>query len=288
MTVLLLGATGNVGPHVARALVARGVDTRALVRDRQRAAGKLPAEVQLVPGDFHDAPTVRSALKGADTLFLLTPHGPDMAQEQLKLVEVAADAGTRVVKLSGTSALISPDGPDACRQHWTVEQSLVKNAIPHVIVRPNAYMQTLVAAMVASVRASGTIVDPLGEVGISLIDCADIGAAVAEALVNKDHDGRVFALTGPAAPTYREIAATIETVAGHSVKVTDVTPEQAGEVVIARGGTPWEAKHLSDMLAEFRKGVAADVTDDVFALTGRKPRAVEDYIRSKRSELSAD
>lgn len=287
MTVMLLGATGNVGQHVARALVARGVDTRALVRDRPHAAQKLPPEVRLIQGDFRDAPTMRSTLDGAEALFLLTPHGPDMARDQLELVGIAADAGVRVVKLSGTSALIRPDGPDACRQHWAVEQALLANDVPHVVIRPNAFMQTLVAAMVAGVRATGTIADPLGEAGISLIDCADIGTAVAEALMNRDRDGGVFTLTGPAAPTYRDIAATIETVAGRDVRVIEVTPEQAGNAVLARGGSPWEAQHLGDMLTEFRKGVSAEVTGDVFALTGREPRSVEDYVRSNSPKLFA-
>jgi uncharacterized protein YbjT (DUF2867 family) len=287
MSVLLLGATGNVGQHVARALVARGVDTLALVRDPGRAAQRLPTELRLVQGDFRDAPAVRSALDGAEALFLLTPHGPDMGRDQLELVGIAADAGVRVVKLSGTSALIRPDGPDACRQHWTVEQALLENDVPHVVIRPNAFMQTLVAAMVAWARASGTIADPLGDVGISLVDCADIGAAVAEALVNTDCNGGIFALTGPAAPTYRDIAATIEAVGGRSVKVVDVTPEQAGKAVLARGRTPWDAEHLSDMLTEFRTGVSAKVTGDVFALTGRRPRTVEDYVRSTSPELFA-
>lgn len=41
--VLLIGATGNVGPHVARAVIERGAAARVLTRNAQRAAGILPA-----------------------------------------------------------------------------------------------------------------------------------------------------------------------------------------------------------------------------------------------------
>jgi len=285
MTVLLTGATGNVGPQVARALADRGVRVRALARDPGRATRILPGTVEVVAGDPGDAATLRHALAGVQALFLLTEHGPDMAARQIAMLRVAAGTGTRVVKVSGTSAAIRPDGPDACRQHWEVEQYLAKEGFDHVILRPNAYMQTLVAAMAASVRTSGTIPDPLAGAGLSLVDCADIGDAAAVVLTTSRHDGRTFVLTGPAAPTYREIAAMIGTVTGTHVEVNDISPRQASDAVIARGGTPWEAQHLRDMLSLFRNGESEYVTSDVLILTGHPPRSVGEFIRAWRAEF---
>ncbi len=285
MTVLLTGATGNVGPQVARALAGRGVQVRALTRDPGRAARMLPGTVEVAAGDPGDAATLRHALAGVQALFLLTEHGPDMAAGQIGMLRAAADTGTRVVKVSGTSTAIRPDGPDACRQHWEVEQYLVKEGFDYVILRPNAYMQTLVAAMAASVRMSGAIPDPLAGAGLSLVDCADIGDAAAEVLTTSRHDGGTFVLTGPAAPTYREIAAMIGAVTGTRVEVNDISPQQASDAVIARGGTPWEAQHLRDMLSLFRNGESEYVTGDVLTLTGQLPRSVGEFIRARRAEF---
>jgi uncharacterized protein YbjT (DUF2867 family) len=124
MTTLVVGATGNVGPHVVSALCARGEQVRVLVRDPVRAATLLPAGIELAPGDLRDDGPVRAALDGAAALFLLTPHGPSMAADQGRLIALAREHGVRIAKLSGTSAGIRPDGPDACRQHWQVEQDL--------------------------------------------------------------------------------------------------------------------------------------------------------------------
>ena len=91
----------------------------------------------------------------------------------------------RIVKLSGTNAGIRPDGPDACRQHWQVEQYLASGRTPCVILRPNAFMQGLLAGLAASAVATGTIANPLGAAGLSMVDCADIGeAAAAEVLTD--------------------------------------------------------------------------------------------------------
>ena len=286
MRVLLFGATGRIGPHVARELVSRGVSVAALVRDPSRAAAVLPAAVELLPGEFGNDAAVQRALDGATSLLLLTPHGPDMAATQQRLLGWTGKAGTRVVKVSGTSSAIRADGPDAGRQHWQVEQELAGSGLGFVILRPNAFMQTLLPPIAATVRASGAVINPLGPAGISLVDCADIGAAAATVLTDDRHDGQTFALTGPAAPTYADIAAVIETVTGRAVSVVDATPEAMAEAARARGASEWEAGHLAEMLSLFRTGASEFVTDDVELLTGRPPRSVADYVRQHAGEFS--
>jgi nucleoside-diphosphate-sugar epimerase len=50
--ILLTGATGSVGRHVAADLVAKGLDVRAVVRDPETAG--LPAGVEVMRGDLVD------------------------------------------------------------------------------------------------------------------------------------------------------------------------------------------------------------------------------------------
>jgi nucleoside-diphosphate-sugar epimerase len=68
MTVLITGATGQVGNAIARRLADDGIEVRALVRSPERA-GVLPAGVQPVFGDVTDAPSVRAALEGCATVY---------------------------------------------------------------------------------------------------------------------------------------------------------------------------------------------------------------------------
>jgi nucleoside-diphosphate-sugar epimerase len=67
--VLVTGATGKVGHAVARALVARGDEVRALVRDPSRARVVLPAGVEAVRGDVTDAASVVAAVQGCELVF---------------------------------------------------------------------------------------------------------------------------------------------------------------------------------------------------------------------------
>ncbi len=69
MRVLVTGATGKVGHAVARALVARGDDVRALVRNPGRAAGLLPPGVDARRGDATDRASVDAAAVGCQLVF---------------------------------------------------------------------------------------------------------------------------------------------------------------------------------------------------------------------------
>jgi uncharacterized protein YbjT (DUF2867 family) len=67
-----------------------------------------------------------------------------MADLQLRIIRTLRRSGIKIVKLSGTSTAITPDGPYACREHWEIEQVLAGSDQPYVILRPNAFMQTLI------------------------------------------------------------------------------------------------------------------------------------------------
>jgi dihydroflavonol-4-reductase len=68
-TVLITGATGTVGFPIARDLVARGDDVRALVRDVERARKLLPDGVEPVAGDVGDRDSVERAVGGCELVF---------------------------------------------------------------------------------------------------------------------------------------------------------------------------------------------------------------------------
>lgn len=287
MTTLVLGATGTVGPHVVDALLAQRADVRVMARDVDAARQRLPSGVEIVAGDFTSEASVEAAMSGCDAVFLLTPHGPDMAEVQLALVDVAARLGVRVVKLSGTSAAVSADGPDAGAAHWRVEQALAESTVPYVILRPNAFMQGLLVGLATQATATGRIANPLGNAGLSFVDCADIGRAAAVALLDSRHDGATFVLTGPEAPTYADVAALLSDVLEREVAVVEVTPEDVAAGLRERGASEWGAEHLREMLSLFRESGSEYVTNHVVSLTAQAPTSPREFLVRQCRQLTS-
>jgi len=69
MRALVTGATGKVGHAIASALLDRGDQVRALVRDPMRAASVLPAGIEPIRGDVNDTESLAAAVDGCELLF---------------------------------------------------------------------------------------------------------------------------------------------------------------------------------------------------------------------------
>jgi len=67
--VLVTGATGFTGAHLARHLLAHGHQVRALVRDPQRAETLRNAGIELAQGDLRDAASVAAAVKNVSIVY---------------------------------------------------------------------------------------------------------------------------------------------------------------------------------------------------------------------------
>jgi NAD(P)H dehydrogenase (quinone) len=280
MTVLVIGATGTVGPHVVAALAAQATPVRVLARDGDRARSLLPAGVDVRTGDPSNDDELLGAIDPAVTaVFLLTAHAHEMAEAQLRVIRALRRVPVRIVKLSGTSSAIHADGPHACRQHWEIEQVLAASGRPYVVLRANAFMQTLIdQIMLPAALGAGVVANPIAGAGISFIDARDVGACAAKVLTDAAYDGQTLALTGPAAVTYRQIADHIAAITGRTITVTEITPADVRANLAARGMPAWETEHFEEMYQLFRDGGSQFVTDDVARILGRPATTVEQHL----------
>ena len=108
-TVLITGATGQVGNAIARRLAGDGVEVRALVRSPERAE-VLPEGAQPVFGDVTDAASLQAALDGCGTVYHAAGHPRAVAprHRRVRARERRGDAqrrrgGARGAASSGSS-----------------------------------------------------------------------------------------------------------------------------------------------------------------------------------------
>src|SRR3954452_16300821 len=134
--ILVTGANGTTGSEITRQLAADGRPVRALVRRRENAA-KLPAAgVEIAIGSFEDPASLDAALKGVDSLFLISFDHPDQLALQANVIEAARKAGVqRIARLSASSA--DPDSPDPLiSNHGKGDRQLAQSGMGHVLIRP--------------------------------------------------------------------------------------------------------------------------------------------------------
>ena len=270
MKVLVTGATGNVGGHVVRALIQRGIPVRAFVRDSHKAAQIFGPDVEVAAGD------PAAALDGTDRLFLACGNTEGQIEYECAVIDAAAAAGiSRVVKLSGPDA--SADSPLIFeRWHAAIERHLGASGVPNVLLRPRTYMTNLLA-YARTVAESGMLFAPAGTAAISFVDPRDVAGVAAECLIGAGHEGRTYTLTGPEAVTFEGVARALSAATGRVVGYVDVSDEDARKAMIADGLPPMLAEAIVAIFASQRAGSMTTTTDTVRDVTGRAPRTVAGF-----------
>ena len=282
MTILVIGATGNVGSNVVEQLVNRGADVRALVRDPSKA--EFAAGVDVVKGDLLDVDSLRDAMTGVSTLFLLNGVVADEFTQALIALNVARDAGIeRIVYLSVIHSDIYVNVPHFAGK-FGVERMIEQMGMGATILRPAYYMDNEITVRDV-VTGYGIYPMPIGDKGMAMIDARDIGEIAAIELIRREQSSTPLPLTrmnlvGPDTLTGTDAAAIWSDVLGRTI--TFPGNDTAGFEQNMRQFMPsWMAYDMRLMAERFvSDGMIPEPgdVDRLTALLGRPLRTYRDYV----------
>jgi uncharacterized protein YbjT (DUF2867 family) len=292
MRVLVIGATGKVGSSLISGLLELGADVRAFVRTGTEIPprwGSGQDDVEVVTGELADRAFLPLALAGCDSLFLTSPHSPEMPELHRNVIDAAKHTGARVVRLSGWTPSVAADShAPGGRGHWLVEQYLSNSGLPHTTLRVNYFLQNIAARNAQVIREKDVFVGPLADAHISMIDTEDVGAAAAGVLGSDEHHGTMYTLTGPAAVSYADVAQGLTEMLGREVKYVDMQPEQFRQWMLESGRKAWEADHALALFAIYRAGLGETVTTDVELLAGRPASSLQQYLQQNLAAFTKE
>ncbi|MCM5680427.1 NmrA/HSCARG family protein [Schlegelella sp. S2-27] len=278
MTILITGATGNVGRHVVQQLVQRGADVRALVRDPAKA--NFPAGVGVVQGDLLDVDALRHAFDGVSTLFLLNAVVPDEFTQALVALNLAREAGIeRVVYLSVIHSDRYVNVPHFAGK-FGVERMLEQMGFGATILRP-AYFMDNDHTIKDVVTTYGVYPMPIGSKGLAMIDARDIGEIAALELLRREHARGPLPLerinlVGPDTLTGDSVAAIWSAVLGRSIAYGG-DDTAAFEKNLRSFMPPWMAYDMRLMSERFLTEGMVPEAGDAERLTRRLGRPLRSY-----------
>lgn len=183
MTILVTGATGAIGSQVVQQLAERGADVRAFVRDPAKAS--FPAGVSVVQGDLFDIGSVREAMSGVSTLFLLNAVAADEFTQALIALNLAHEAGIeRIVYLSVIHSDLYVNVPHFAVK-FAAERMIEQMGFNATILRPAYFMQNDITVKDV-VTGHGVYPMPIGDKGLAMIDTRDIAEVAAIELLQHE------------------------------------------------------------------------------------------------------
>jgi uncharacterized protein YbjT (DUF2867 family) len=269
--ILVTGATGKVGSEAARLLAARHHPARALVRDPSRAPD---GNIEVATGDFDRPDTLDVAMRGIDTVLLVSPAVP--AQEIAVIDSAVRQGATHIVKVTSKASADSP--VDRRRGQAQIEAHLAATGLDYTLLRSNAYMQNLLA-LAPMTKQTGGFVMSAGDGQVGMIDARDVAAtAAAVATAPGEHAGRTYWLTGPGLITYTDVAKELSATLGHPVGYRQISPAEHRAAMVAAGVPEAVATSNAQAFGLIAEGDAAWLSDDVESITGAAPRTLHAFI----------
>ncbi|GAB3600181.1 SDR family oxidoreductase [Microbacterium tumbae] len=282
MTILVTGATGQLGRLVIDSLLERGAEPGSIVagaRDTAKAADLAARGVRVAALDYDDPSTVAAALEGVDDVLLISGSEVGRRVAQHKAVVDAAQA-------AGVSRLVYTSAPKATTsdlvlapEHKATEELIAASGIPAVILRNNWYTENY-AGDVATAGASGVLAASVGEGRVASASRKDFADAAAVVLLEDGHIGAVYELGGDVAWDYHELAGAISEITGRPVAYTPLSPEEHAKALGAAGLDAGTIGFVTALDAGIRTGALADVDGALARLIGRPTTPLVEGLRS--------
>ncbi|WP_328603837.1 NAD(P)H-binding protein [Amycolatopsis sp. NBC_00345] len=270
MSIVITGATGQLGRLVVADLLAAGVapdDITAIARSEEKAAG---LGVHVHVGDYDRPETLEGAFAPGDRVLLIS--GPDVGKrvpQHTAVIDAAKAAG--VAQLAYTGVFGGPKADFALAdEHRVTEDLVLASGLPYTFLRNNWYTDVYTAGLADTVaRGAVTNSVPL-EARIATATRADYAAAAAVVLRTEGHLNAAYELSGDTAWTFGEFAAEIARQSGQPVAHNSVSPEENKKILVSAAGLPPTfADVLVGVDAAIGRGLLAGTPGDLSRLIGR-------------------
>lgn len=258
--ILVIGGTGKTGKRVVQNLEELGHNVRVGSRSASPAF------------DWHKSEDWADALEGMDKVYIT--YQPDLA------VPGALEAIEQLVKESKRANLkklviLSGKGE---REAQLCEQVIIHSGLDFTIVRASWFNQNFSENFLLEPVLEGVVALPQAEAQIPWVDADDIAAVATKALVEDEHNGKIYQLTGSRTLTFKEALAEISRANNREIQFIPVSIQEYGDGMRA-AGVPKDFAWLIEYLFTEVLGNPdlAEVTNDVEKVLGRKPIDFSEY-----------
>jgi NAD(P)H dehydrogenase (quinone) len=278
--IAVTGASGGIGRRVAARLGAHHRAQRLIVRDLAAAPAVVGADiVQIGPAGYRDTTGMVAALRGIDTMLLVSARESEQrVVEHAEAVQAAVDAGVRRIVYT---SFLNP-GRDAtftfAQDHFATEQLIRETGLAYTFLRNSQYLDYLPLL----VGDDGTIRGPAGEGRIAWVsrdDIADVATAVLRA-DGGEHDGQAYDLTGRESHTFRWAAEQLSAVTGREITFRNQGVQEAYEARAHLKAADFEKDGWVTSYVAVGTGELDVVSDTVARIAGHPAQDLPDWLKA--------
>ncbi|WP_458106601.1 NAD(P)H-binding protein [Arthrobacter sp. R3-55] len=270
MSIVVTGATGNLGRYVIEGLLekVRAEQITAVVRCEEKAAGFAARGVKIAIADYNTPESFDGLFSTGDKVLLISSsefHNGRVSQHKIVL-DAAKTAG--VALFAYTSALGALNGP-ITEDHRDTETAIIESGLPYTLLRNGWYNENYTEHL-APVLQYSTVTQASGKGLVASASRADYAAAAVAVLTGQGHEDKTYELSGDTAWSFAEYAVELSRQTGKDISYQPVSVDDYFGILTGRAGFPTPlASVLTAVEASIEMGELA-MTNGVLAnLTGR-------------------
>lgn len=273
--ILITGASGNVGGAVLTAVLKQGEAVTGNYRNTEDARSA-PQGAKVAIADFADKASLRRALVDVDALFLVCSPVPQLFELESNVIDVAKETGVGHLVLNSSAGAGRWD-KSFPKWHTQAEEKLKRSGVPFSILRPNSFMENILAFYAPTIRTQDAFYAAMRESRVSFVAVEDIATSAARLLKSKA-ENRVHEINGPEAVTYNELAERITRVSGRPIRYVDLSIDEIKKSLFNTGMPDWQATALVELQEYYLTGRGGELTGDVQQLTGHPPKPLDLFL----------
>jgi uncharacterized protein YbjT (DUF2867 family) len=254
-----------------------------MFRSKQEAA-KAPAGCEPVLADYSDKASLRAALEGVTSVYVVCSPIPQLVELESNVLDVCKESGVKHMVLN--SSLGAGDYAKSFPiWHRQVEDKLKGMGMSYTILRPNGFMQNIVTYNAPSIRAQAAFYVAMGEAKVSYLDVGDIAVVAVKALLGGAHSGKTYELNGPEAVSNQELARRISRVTGRTVNYVDIPESSQRDAMHGLGMPKWQVTAILELQQYYQQGGGAKMDGLLRSLIERDPVSLDQYLTANAAEF---
>jgi NAD(P)H dehydrogenase (quinone) len=280
MSIVVIGATGQLGRLVVESLLRRGVPAGEVVavgRSVEKVADLAERGVEVRRADYDDPATLPAALAGAQkVLFISGSEAGKRVPQHLAVIAALREVGPQLVAYTSITRADTSDLVLA-QEHAATEQALLDSGLPYSFLRNSWYLENYTGRLADTLEHG--LIGAAGDGRISAATRADYAEAAAAVLVGDGHENTVHELGGEPF-TLAELAAVISAESGREVGYTDLSADDYVKALVGAGLPEAYARVLADSDRGAAQGALEVSPADLTRLIGHAPTTAAEAVRA--------
>ncbi len=272
--ILVTGATGQLGSSVISQLnkVSSKDQFAIFARDEKKAIKYKEQGIEVRLGDFNQISFLGHAFEGITKLLLISTMEFNRFEQHKNVIDAAKIAGVKHIIYTGLAIqdIETSNVKDLMQSHFDTEKYIQASGLDFTFVRNTMYTDAIPQIIGEAVFDTGIYLSG-GDGKVPYTLRREMGEAIANILVQDNHENKTYNITGDIAYSYADIAQTLGELSHKKIDYIDLDETVYEQFLIDL--------HLPEFLVYLTKGTVVDIkqhqyevnNSDLKTLLGRPP-----------------